>query len=187
MRNPNLFICKLGSINALSLRTVVINHNFTTLHHKTRNNPLEHPRAIMQVTTKFTCAESSEVFNGARYLILEKFHHNSSLGVTFQTFFSNLDVHINLDVSNIEGRHPIIDPRFLITIQSRLENLGGSLTFFLILALLGLHDLLFAVFIVLSKCFILRFELNSLSTICKRLCEISNFQISQASQVEGLL
>jgi len=49
MREPNAFVCKLCSVDALGLRSVIVDDNFTALHHEARDNPLKHSILIVQV------------------------------------------------------------------------------------------------------------------------------------------
>ena len=49
MGDPDLLISKLGAIDALCLRAIVINNNLAALHHETRDDALEHTCSIVQI------------------------------------------------------------------------------------------------------------------------------------------
>ena len=44
---PYAFICELGSVDTLGLRPIVVDDNFTSLHHEAWDNPLEHSVLIV--------------------------------------------------------------------------------------------------------------------------------------------
>ena len=46
---PDLLICKLGAIDALGFRAIVVDNDLATLHHEARDDALEYSSAVMQV------------------------------------------------------------------------------------------------------------------------------------------
>ena len=107
MRDPHRFILKFGAVDALCFRTVVSNDDFTALHFDSRLDFVERPCTIVQVHTPFSRAKSSKVFDCSWHLILEKFDHYAPLLETFLPLCSYLDVHEDLNVSNVELGHVI--------------------------------------------------------------------------------
>ena len=165
--HPDLLICKFGAIGALSFLTIVIRHYLTSLHHETWNHSLKHSIAIVHVATKLTRAKSFEVFHGARQLLLKEFHNNPSFLIALLALLSNLDIHVHLCVIHAELWHRMIDYRFCVTIQCRLENFSCSHSHIFIRGLLSLHHLLFANLKMLSKFFIFGFHVECMSAVSK--------------------
>ena len=143
MWDPNLLIGKLGAVDALRLRSIVVHYNLTTLHHEARDDPLENTRAIVQVPAELTRAKGAEILHSPRQLVLEELHHDAAILVALLSLCSNLDVHEDLDVLDIEVGHSIVDGGVLITVQTITEEFCGSLALLLTLAQIGLiHTLL---------------------------------------------
>ena len=47
VRNPDLLICKLRSIDALCFRAVIIHYDLASLHHKAWDDALEYSGSVM--------------------------------------------------------------------------------------------------------------------------------------------
>lgn len=167
MRDPDLLISKLGTIDALCLRAIVINDNLAALHHEARDDALEYSRSIVQIQTKLSCAKCSEVFDCARNLLLEQFHDDPSLLVALLSLCTDLDVHETLDMAHVESWHAIVDARLPITIQARHEYLRSCFSFSLILTLICSLYFCFAVFPVLSQCLVSLLQFNCLPAVGK--------------------
>ena len=96
------------------------------MHHEARNDSTEVSCLVMKVSVfalHLTCTESSEIFGCFRYLLLEKFYHDSAFRVVFITFLPDFDVHEYLWVTNIELRHQcsVLEP--FLFIEATLEHL----------------------------------------------------------------
>jgi hypothetical protein len=101
--DPDTFILKFPSINALVTHAVG-RHNFTTLHHKIRNDSLNHSAFVVKVVTHLACGKSAKIFNCLGKFFLEKLNNNASLLVARSALFAYCDVEPGLVLFHAEGR-----------------------------------------------------------------------------------
>ena len=74
--NPRTLIREATAIDTLVSRSVCVNY-VPTLHHKSRNDPVDSPRLVMQILTFFPSAQSSEILCGFRQQFRKELNHYS--------------------------------------------------------------------------------------------------------------
>lgn len=186
VRHPHLLVGELSAVDALRLRTIVVHDNLAALHHEAGDDALEDASAVVQVPAKLACAEGAEVFNCTRQLILEKLHHDAALVIALLSLCSNLDVHKDLDVTEIEIWHFVVNGRVFVTVQTIVEKFLGGLALLFTLTQVCLVHFLLQVGPVLSDTFVGRLELIGLSAVSERLRKVSQMHVGHTAQVQSL-
>lgn len=167
--HPDLLVCELGPVYALRLSAVVVNDNFSALHHETWDNALENAIAVMEIPAQLSGAQGSEVFHSPRNLFPKELHHDSTFGVPVLTLCADLDDHVDLDVTEVELGHLVVDTGLFIAVETGHEDFGGCLSLLVVLTLASRVNILLAGFPVLTKCLVVGFQLDGLSAVCERL------------------
>ena len=186
MSDPDLLVSELRSVSALRLDAIIVSNDLAALHHETRDDALEYSITEMQIESKLTCAESTEVFDSSGHLLLKEFHYNAALLIALLSFISYLDVHKNLNVSHVKLRHPTVDLRFSLAILAIHEYLGCCIPYCFIFATNCFIYLFLAQLPMLSNSLIVLLKLKSLSTVCESFGEVIKLKVGKASQVQSL-
>ncbi len=104
MFNPNAFVREFGPVNAL-ITLSIRSHNFTSLHHKIRDNSLNLSALVVQVLSHFTSTQSPKVFYCLWKQVLKQFNNDSLLFVSLLARLSYLNVHPSLNMFKRELWH----------------------------------------------------------------------------------
>ena len=102
--NPNTFILKLTSIDALMASAVRV-YNLATLHHELRDHSLNLPPFVEQVLAKLSCAKCPKVFARLGQVLVEQLNHDAMFLITCLARLADLNVHPALNVLLVEGWH----------------------------------------------------------------------------------
>ena len=175
--HPDLLVCKFGSVCTQCLDTIVVSNDLSTLHHEAWNNALKDAVFEVDIEAKLTGAESAEVFNCPRQVILEKFHHYSTLCMPLLPFCSNVNIHENLNVLDVKIWHSCVNGWLSLTILTRLKYFSSIGSHSFILALCSLLNLAFESLPMTPNRLILRHQLNGVLVIGKSIHEVTQLQV----------
>jgi len=181
MSDPDLFIGELGAVCALSFNTFIVSNDFAALHHKARNDSLEYAIAEVQVEAKFTSAERAEVLDCAGHFLLEKFHHDTAVMVALLSLCSDLDIHVNLDVTHGKVRHLVVYTGLIITVLTVHEDLGCCVSNSFVITIGGLLDFTLARLPMLFQNLVTRLKLYSLATVGECVGKVLKLKVRHAT------